>query len=49
MIAGNADVVMKELFSRGREEEEALSGELPRLVKPGEELSRVVHGYLDQQ
>ena len=46
MIAGNFDG-MNELYES--EEDGEMTGELPRLAKPWKALSRVVHGYLDQQ
>ncbi len=49
MIAGNVDG-MNELYqSEESEEDGEMTGELPRLAKPWKALSRVVHGYLDQQ
>jgi len=49
MIAGNVDV-MNELYqSKETEEDGEMTGELPRLAKPWKAVSRVVHGYLDQQ
>ncbi|KAL7427548.1 hypothetical protein ACHAXH_001783, partial [Discostella pseudostelligera] len=49
MIAGNVDV-MNELYqSEETEEDGEMTGELPRLAKPWKAVSRVVHGYLDQQ